>query len=251
MALSWSTRRQLLYYAVALVLATVLLFIGWQTFFTAPPTCQDGFRNGTETGVDCGGSCSLVCVSQARAPVLLWARAFPSGPERYTAAAYIQNSNIGAGAKNVRYSFRLFDDKNALVVEREGFIDIPPIQTVPIIETNIDVGNRTVSRTLFEFTSEPVWNTMPADALPALRITEQNLTADGTRLSASIVNSTLEDVHGVEAAAVVFDQNGVARAASKTRVEKIARQSSEPIIFTWSSGFEGVTRAEITILPSF
>lgn len=251
MALSWSGRRQLLYYAVALVLVVVLLFVGYQTFFTAAPTCSDGIRNGTETGVDCGGSCSLVCTAQARAPVILWARAFSSSPQRYIAAAYIQNQNIGAGAKQVHYSFKLLDDKNILVVEREGVADLPPIQTVPIVETNIDIGNRTVARTLFEFTSEPTWNKVSASALPQLHITDQNLAGDGTRLVASVVNDSLNDVRGLTVVAVLFDHSGVARAASKTIIEKIARQSSEPIIFTWAGGFEGVARAEITVLPSF
>jgi len=158
---------------------------------------------------------------------------------------------VGAGAKGVRYSFRIFDDKNSLVVERQGVADIPPLQTVPILETNVDVGNRTVTRTLFEFTSEPTWGKVSAEALPPLRITEQVLTADGSRLTAEVMNDSLKEVRDISVVAVVFDQSGVARAASKTVIDRIAAQSSEPIIFTWAAGFEGVARAEITLLPSF
>ncbi len=230
---------------------SILLFVGYQTFFTRTPTCNDGVRNGSETGVDCGGSCALICEDQSRLPTLLWSRAFEAAPQFYTAAAYVQNPNIGSGAKRVRYSFRLFDDKNEFVVEREGFVDIPPTQTVPILETSIDVGNRTVARTLFEFTSDPVWVKVPANSLPTLRLAEQKLTADGTRLSANLVNDTLFDANNVTVVAVVFDNAGVARAASKTFIQKVPRQSAEPIIFTWPKGFEGVARAEITILPAF
>jgi hypothetical protein len=251
MAFSWSTRRQFLYYAVVLVLAAIFVFVVWQTFFTNPATCSDGLRNSKETGVDCGGSCALVCQDEARAPTVLWARAFETGPTTYTAAAYVENQNRGAGAKRVAYTFQIFDDKNLLVVEREGVIDLPPIQTVPIVETNIDVGNRTVVRTLFAFATVPVWNKIPASALPQLRLAEQNLAADGTRLSAMGVNDSLQDAENLVIVAVVFDTNGVARAASKTIVNKVGRKSSAPIIFTWPTGFEGVSRAEITILPSF
>lgn len=251
MALTWSMRRQLLYYAVGAVLMSVLLFVAWQTFFTKLPTCRDGIQNGSEQGIDCGGSCTLLCEDLADPPKLVWTRAFPATPQRYTAVALVENSNIGAGARQVRYSFRIFDDKNSLVVERQGFADIPPLQSVPVIETNIDVGNRNVARTLFEFTSLPVWVRVPASSLPHVRIMDQNLAADGTRLSAMIFNEALTDVEDLAVAAVVFDQGGIARAASKTIIERIPRQSSVPIVFTWSAGFEGVARAEITILPSF
>lgn len=251
MLLPWGIRRQLLYYAVASVLLAVISYVVWVAFLTQTPTCQDGAQNGNETGIDCGGSCALVCADEAKPPRLLWVRSFPQAPQRYSAAAYIQNANIGSGAKQVRYSFRLFDDKNSLVTEREGYADIPPIQTVPILETNIDVGNRMVARALFEFTSEPTWKKVSADALPPLRIIDQSLTADGTRLTGALVNDTLEEVRDLTLVAVVFDNSGVARAASRTVIPRLARQSSEPIIFTWPTGFEGVARAEITILPAF
>src|SRR5579863_6726299 len=136
MHLTWSARRQLLYYGVAFVVVAVLFYFSYQTFFTSAPTCFDGVQNGDETGVDCGGSCSLICPNQAHAPVVEWARPFEVSPGDYTAAAYIENPNVGAGAKQVPYSFQLFDSSNSFIVERDGVIDIPPMQTVPIIDTN-------------------------------------------------------------------------------------------------------------------
>jgi hypothetical protein len=121
----------------------------------------------------------------------------------------------------------------------------------PILEANIDVGNRIVARALFEFTSEPTWTKVPPEALPPLRIIDQSLTADGTRLTGTLVNDTLEEIRNLTLVAIVFDGEGVARAASRTVIPRLSRQSSEPIIFTWGSGFEDVARAEITILPSF
>lgn len=244
-------RRQLLYYAVALVLGTMLLFVGWQTFLVRTPTCSDGLRNGAELGVDCGGSCTKVCEVQTQPPRLLWSRAFPIASPLYTAVAYVQNPNNGAGARQVRYTFRLFDEQNHLVVTREGFADLPPLHVVPIFETNIDIGNRSVARTLFEFTSEPVWNKVPQSAIPTLRLSDQDLLSDGTRLSATLINDSLTDAKDITVVAVLFDKDDIARAASRTVVPLVARQSSEPIVFTWSAGVEGVARAEITILPSF
>lgn len=46
---------------------------GWWRFILAKqgvtPTCNDGIQNGTETGIDCGGSCSNPCLAQINLPV--------------------------------------------------------------------------------------------------------------------------------------------------------------------------------------
>jgi hypothetical protein len=253
MALTWSGRRQLLYYGVGIIVLVVLAWIVWVLFFNVAPSCFDSKQNQGELGVDCGGPCSLLCVDAARDPVLLWARAFQTGPTSYTAAAYIQNNNQGAGAKNVAYSFQLFDSSNNLVIERDGVASLPPITSVPIIEPNIVVGNRTVARTQFAFSNTPpaIWSKVPAGAMPTLHVAEQNLNADASRLGATIVNDTLTDVQNVTIAAVLFDSGGVARAASKSLIVDVPAKASMPVVFTWGSGVPNIVRAQITILPSF
>ncbi|HYF13018.1 MAG TPA: hypothetical protein VD928_01835 [Candidatus Paceibacterota bacterium] len=251
MALSWSIRRQLLYYAVTAVVGIIIVAGTWKVLFTRMPTCTDGIRNGDESGIDCGGSCLLLCAAEARVPLVLWARSFNSSPSTYTAAAYVQNPNPGAGARNVRYAFQLYDDKNVLVVEREGVIDLPPVRTIPIIEPNIDIGLRTVSRTLFTFADAPTWSKIIAEEGPILRLADYELAADASRLTAKLRNDGIRDAENVVVAAVLFDADGVARAASKTLIDRVNRKSTEDIIFTWGSGVEGITRAEVTILPSF
>jgi hypothetical protein len=259
MTLSWSGRRQLLYYGVGLIVLGILLWGGYQYFFTAQPTCSDGVQNGDEVGVDCGGSCALLCRNDAKAPVVLWSRAFQVGTSTYTAAAYVQNNNAGVGAKNVAYTFRLYDDQNSLVTEREGIINIPPSVLVPIVETGIGVGERGVARTLFCFNYEsmcsvtqtppPSWQ-KPATRPPVLRIANQILEPDGSALAATIINDTLNDVQKTTVVAILFDSGGVARAASKS-VVSVAAQSSQRVIFTWPNPIPDIIRAEITVLSPF
>jgi len=253
MALTWSGRRQLIYYGVGIVVLIMLVWVTWALFFNVPPTCFDGKQDGNEQGIDCGGSCALLCADTAHDPVALWARAFQTGPTSYTAAAYIQNNNVGAGAKNVAYSFQLFDANNNLVIERDGVVDLPPINTIPIIEPNIMVGNRTVAHTQFAFSSTPpaVWNKVPAGDIPALHMTQQNLSTDASRLDALLVNDTLQDAGQVTVEAVLFDAEGVARAASKSLIATVPAKSSVPVVFTWQGGVPNIVRAEITIVPSF
>lgn len=244
----------MLYYTVAAIVALAAAILVWQTFFVHAPTCSDAKQNGKETGVDCGGSCAALCPDIARAPTVLWSRSFLTSPHTYTAAAYVQNNNasLGAGAKSVRYIFMLYDEKNLLIEKREGTIDIPPSQTVPIIEQGIDAGQRVEARTFFEFMEEdPIaWKKIPAASVQQLRITETSPYA-ANRLTATIVNDSLDDAKKVTVVAVLFDEDNIARAASKSVISKIGRKSSERVIFTWPTAFEGIQRAEVTILPSF
>ncbi len=251
MFISWSSRRKFLYLSVAALIVAILAIWAWFTFFYKAPTCFDGVQNGNERGVDCGGSCSLICASDTHQPVVLWSRLFPTSPGIYTAAAYVQNANVGAGARAVHYSFQLFDDTNSLVIERDGVMDLPPIQTVPIIETNISTGNRTASRVLFAFSNIPVWNTVQMNAIPTVRVTGQVLAPDGSRLSATIANDTVLDTSHLTVDAVLFDVDGVARASSKSEIVSLPHKTSQDVVFTWPYGIPNIVRAEITVLPSF
>lgn len=227
----------------------MVFYFAYDAFLNAAPTCFDGARNGDEHGVDCGGSCQLICREEARPPVVLWSRSFPVDAHTYTAAAYVQNPNVGAQARAVPYIFQLFDEKNVLVAERTGVLDIPPVQLVPFIDPNIDVGNRTPVRSLFALTEEPIWQR--AAPLPPLRVGNQFLAADGTRVSATVYNDSNDDARQVAAVAVLFSADGVARAASRSVIGDIDHKTAKDVVFSWPDGVKGVTRAEITILPSF
>jgi hypothetical protein len=251
MALSWSGRRQLMYYGVGLVLLVAFIYVVWASFFNTAPTCRDGQQDGTELGVDCGGSCALLCQDSARPPVALWARPFDAGANTYTVAAYVQNNNLGSGAKAVPYSFQLFDDNNSLVKEVDGSADLPPVAVVPIIVPNINVGNRVVTHVQFAFAAPPVWYKVPANSLPALLISQQNHNSDYSQVSATIRNQAQVDAKNITVAVVLFDSQGVARAASKSYVASVPARSQQEVVFTWPTGTPDIVRAEVTVLPSF
>ncbi len=241
----------MMYYGVGVVILAVLAYFVWASFFNTAPTCSDGVQNGTELGIDCGGSCALICQDTAKDPTVQFARVFQTGTGTYTAVTYVQNNNVGSGAKGVAYSFQLFDDSNNLVKEVDGTADLPPVNLVPIIVPNVNVGNRTVTHVQFAFSAKPVWYRVAVASLPKLFVSQQNLAQDGSRLSATISNQTLVDAKNVTVAAVLFDSSGVARAASKSRVASIAAQSSQTVTFTWPLATPDIVRAEITVLPSF
>ena len=255
MALTWSERRKLLYIIVMGVVAVAILIFVYEKFLARAPTCTDGIQNGEEHGVDCGGTCALLCRGETRAPVVLWARAFPSGDQLYTATVYVQNNNPSAGARHVGYMFQLYTADNKLIVERDGVTDLYPTQVTPVIELNIPVGAQTVARTLFTFTEDPQWERADLSHQATLASAKQNFESDGSRLDVTISNSSVVDAPSVTVVGVLFDTQGVARAASKSLIGSLMHKSSQDVTFTWPMGVAlpvgGIARAEVTILPTW
>lgn len=246
MALTWRGRRQLMYYIVGGIAAALVAYFAYQALFSVDASCRNGVQDEGEQRIDCGGVCALVCKEDVRPAVVLWARSFEQADGEYTAAAYIQNNNPGAGARKAGYTFQLFDEKNELVVEQRGTINIPPSPIVPILHTGIDTGTRDATRTLFAFTDDLRWE-RATEEVPTLRIQNQRF-ADG-KLSGTLKNESRQNVRA-QVTAVLFDGAGIARAASKTTLSVPAR-GEEYVIFTFSPVPPGVTRAELTVLPPF
>ena len=254
MALSWSGRRKLLYTGVAgAILAVIALWVGI-SIFSKPPTCFDGKQNQGEQGIDCGGPCARICTFNVRAPVVLWTRALPTSPHTYTAVAYIQNPNAGerAGARGVHYVFRLLDNSNTLIIEKSGVADLPPQEIIPIVEPNIETGDRPVAHVFFDFDTtfgDIVWDTIPQSSLQPLRLTDQS-PAQSSPLSATLVNDGTQSARDVTVAAVLFDQTDTVIAASKSLITRIDSGASQNVVFTWSATTSAAVRAELTIVPA-
>ena len=134
---SWRALRRLLYGGVfILIVALIGAGIFWQLFYKTP-TCSDGKKNGDETGVDCGGSCKLLCTSDALTPVVLWSKIFKISGDIYSAVAYIQNPNINSKNEKAAYQFRVYDINNKLITVKEGQTSIPKNKKFAVFEIGL------------------------------------------------------------------------------------------------------------------
>jgi acid phosphatase family membrane protein YuiD len=71
------------------------------------------------------------------------------------------------------------------------------------------------------------------------------------RVTAEVVNPTFTDLNDVIAVVVIFDTQGVARAAGETVVRILPRESSSDIVFTWPTAFDFTpARIEVVAYPS-
>ena len=248
--MSWASRRRTTY--AAGVIAFFVIVLGgplayW--YFSIPATCTDGIQNQNETAIDKGGICPVFDEAALQPQAILWARSFRVRDGSYNAAAYIQNPNQNAGVRAAHYHFGLYDAQNILIAEREGTTHVMPGAITPVLESRIDAGNRIVARTYFEFTEPLTWERMKNNTLP-LVITNKEISSTFTapRLSATIKNSSVDDISNISLVAVIFDPAGNAFAASATTIQELGPDADSQIMFTWPDPFM-IQSGRIDIIP--
>lgn len=134
---------------IASILALILILLAISAYFKwfyAAPTCADNKQNQGEEGVDCGGPCSISCeLLTVKNLQVEWAKAVFLKDGQYDLVAKVDNVNPNYGLGKFNYSFKLFNDKKQLLVEKQGSSFILPNQKKYIIETNVASGSKPAS----------------------------------------------------------------------------------------------------------
>ena len=234
--MSWASRRQFKYFSVFILVIAIIVFILIYPYISKKPTCFDSKKNGVETGIDCGGTCSLVCDTEVSDPVILWSRAFPVVGSNYNLVAYIENRNKNSGVMSASYEFRAYDANNTLLGRRQGTTFIPPNQRFAILEPRFDAGEIALKSVTFEFLSALVWVKKPP-TLQTLPIRVKDIVFDDNpdtpNLSAVISNESIYDLPEFDVIAILYDQENNAINASKTHKDGLSSGNKLPVVFTW------------------
>lgn len=247
--MSWASRRKIIYVSIIALFVALAAGIPAFFYFYRAPTCSDGVKNGKEEGVDCGGSCLMLCAPNMVEPVVLWVKPFKVSDGIYNVVAYAENMNAGASVDKIPYRFRLFDSKGLLVSERVASVSIPPRRAFAIFESGISTGYRVPVRATFSFESEPAWKRTNG-GIPELLAESKGFEDENSspRLLANIKNPTLSDVSDVEVVAIVYDRQGNALGASRTYLDHLQARSAADVYFTWPFPFTSkAVRVELLV----
>lgn len=249
---AWATRRKSLYLFGAIAVLLVVFSLPVYYYFAQEPTCIDGKQNGMEEGIDCGGQCQRLCQENIKSPIVHWSRSFYVAKGVYDIVALVENPNFESGVREVLYRFKLYDDRNILVGERVGKTFIGSNEQFAVFEGGIRTGERVPKYVFFEFISELEWLHIDVPESDSLSIKGQKLEyiSEKPRLSAFIVNNTLDTIKDIEVVAVLYDVNDNAIAVSATTVDMLTGGENKPLAFTWREPFE-VLPVRIEIIPRF
>jgi len=249
--MSWGSHRRNTIITVFSIIA--LLIIGTYLFnvLYVPPNCFDGKQNAAEAGVDCGGSCELMCKHQVIEPIVHWRRLFEVAPGVYNVLAYIENPNPTAGVDEVAYKFGIYDDQNVLLQERTGSVKLPPKSIVPVIENTLAAGKLNAARVGFDFTSDLVWKRRESE-VPVIVVQDEELIDEDSnpRIQAILQNTDIVSVNNVRLVVILYDRNDDAIASSSTLVDRVPANGRVPVFFTWPNQFS-TSIARFEIIPIY
>ena len=235
--MTWAFKRQAFYLVVLILFFGVFGFLIISPKLNKTPTCFDNKQNGTETGVDCGGSCAIACLAQTDPVSILWARAFRVIPGRYNAVAYFENHNKNTVINKINYRFRFADGNNVYIGKREGSTFIPPSGKFAIFEPGIDVGNSIPVYTTLEFTQTPDWIQVSQEKINRLEILVSNINLINEQtspvLSATVKNNSFFVIPEIDIVAILYDANRNVVSASRTYLDSLRAEEIKDINFTW------------------
>ncbi|MEK7228298.1 MAG: hypothetical protein AAB681_03010, partial [Patescibacteria group bacterium] len=218
------------------------------------PTCFDNKKNGGEVGVDCGGSCLQYCPNELADPKLRWARSFEITPGIVHAVAYIEHSYPASSAREVKYLFKLYDEKNSLITERTGTTYLGPMGRTAIVETLIPTGNSTVATTRFFFLPPIPWEKTDEVFSQVVVKTDRNILenfSEGTRLTVTLENLSRYTFTNIDAVAILYDNNDNAITTSKILMPTLDALARQTIYFTWPYSIEKESVRSIEVVPRY
>ena len=249
---TWSSRRKFGYGSIVVI--CFILVVGVPLFLTfyKAPTCTDKIMNGSETGVDCGGSCVRLCQSSFLPPYVAWggAKFEKVANGLYNLAALIENQNINGAALNVPYRITLFDAEGIMILEKTGTVSLFAHRNSLAFEPAVNVGKRTPAKATFEFTASPNWF-KSHDTLGGIAIADKKYLESETDSSLEITleNTTLFPYNNVLVSVVLYDKDGNAIGFSQTKIDSIpAKNGKEVAPFTWSVSRKG-QMTSIEVIP--
>lgn len=231
--MGWAERRRA---GIAGGIAFTLLCLtglSWYLFFYHPPTCFDGIQNQDEQGIDCDGSCSLMCI--APRVDADWTRAVRTAPGVYHGVSLIKNPLTNVRGTGLKYTMSLYDAGNILVAERRGTFDLDPGATRVLFESNVTTGERVPVRAFLRIDGG-VWD-KAEPVVDEIRIIPGVVDEKARTFTASIENTTPNTENDIVADALLYDAEGILVTASETRIPVLAPRERQDVVFTWPEPF--------------
>lgn len=248
----WSARRKSIIFLI--VLALLLIIVGIPAYFFSQnkPNCANKVQDGDETGVDCGGSCQLLCVPEILPLITKGdARLLKIATSTYEIVVVVENPNVNGEVKRAPYAFAVYSGTSRQplkVFEKETYVG--RASTFALFEGPFQLEDEGPFRVVFEWGKNLKWEKSSATK-PIIAVEDLNLilaSSANPRLEAKLTNRSQKDERNIEAIAVLSDSAGNIMAAGKTFVDVLSAGQSAPIVFAWPGPF-GSEAVTIRIIP--
>lgn len=233
--MDWQTRRKFIYASSVIVFLIAFSVYIFLEKIVPVPTCFDNKQNNFESGIDCGGSCSLVCSSEVIPLTVLWTRYIKTDNNTYDLVAMISNNNTNNAAKNIAYTFTTYNTKGEIIDTFKGVAITPISSDFPIIRQDVYLEQIPQNVTLtIEDSSH--FTVQEKSTSPVVQVRGERY-EDGeiSRVYATVRNMKRAVVTDLSLRVLLYDQDNNVYAVGKTVLPRLEDEESKEISFTWKN----------------
>ncbi len=247
--MNWAHKRKFIYGAgITVALILIGMYVFRNTLFPAP-MCFDAKQNGYETGIDCGGTCSLRCSSEVLPLSVVWARAMQTSSTTYDFAALVSNKNIDNAPKSIGYTFVAYDSEGQVMETRSGQTVAPVDGEFPVIEQGVKLASPPASISASVTANVPHYKVLEKPTVPTIRISSTRYEQGSIpRVYATLINTKRLVLRDIPVRAVLYDIDGNAFAVGQTVIPELGKEVTKEIVFTWVRAFSSAP-TKIRVFP--
>ncbi len=235
--MNWETKHKLVLLSVVIIFITLITFYFSYDKLFPVPMCTDKIKNGTESGVDCGGDCALRCVFEIKPIKIIWVRPIKTGVDTYDVAALLSNENRDSAPQYLYYKLSLFNTDGKVVWFATSTTKVPVLSDFPVIIQNVKTKEKIKSASieLGEYPSYLTDKKYQTEIVEVLKTSFEN--SDISRLYVNIHNTTLTPILRFPVRVVLYDPLQNTLGVGETFIERLDKDEKKQVVFTWPNKF--------------
>ncbi len=223
------TLKQILYGSAYLVVIAGIVFGAYRIWFYKTPTCFDNIKNGSEAGVDCGGSCVSCEIKNLKLDVSTAPRVFQGTADQSVLFAKVINPNPIYGVKSFSYTIGAWSILGVPIKTISGVSYLAPGETRYLVFPDLPSASNDVGRISAVEVSGVEWTT--ADLLPKYDLQlsgiSTNVSVSGGEVDGVMSNNSPSNIPVVRLSSLLFDSKGVVLTASAALIRDIVPFTSK------------------------
>lgn len=249
MNLEWAKKRKIIYGTITVIVVILVGIYLFRNVLFPVQTCFDGKQNNFESGIDCGGTCSLRCSQEVIPLSVLWARPLAVSSSTYDFAALISSKNIDNAPRTIVYTFIAYNKDGQEIAKVKGTTIAPIDGDFPIMEQNIRLAEVPVTLSAVIVSDVPHYTVLEKPTTPTLRIVGSRFEAGSIpRVYATLINTKRLVLKNLPVRVFLYDADGNVFAAGQTIVPSLDKEGTKEVVFTWDRAFP-ITPTRIRVFP--
>lgn len=254
---SWRQSRKAIFITIILIIILSILSIKIYPYFNKPATCFDAKQNGDEKGIDCGGSCKMICITDVIPFNVKISKAIPVSDGMYDLLALVENKNKDKDTEDgkIDYTFNVYDRSGSVIKSISGSTTIPLGQTFPVLIQNVSIpisAGNSISNVIFNISDNKTWKSEDSVySKTFFKVVDTDYKQNYnniTQLKINLKNLSKASFRNIPVYVLLYDSNHNIIATNSSNIKEILGSATKDLVLTWRTPLD-IEDPKIEIYP--